>query len=197
MSGCGFGDGNNIDEHLANYEAWVHTRANTMLPPDTLSLAAMDRDDLAQTGLVAMWKALDTYDPDKGSLPSWLTMKADGAMKDALRPAPTKRQSSDSLEALLTARAGSPDVDLTPEALIALPDLLDGIAKAYHCGEVAKALDVLTPKQREYVRLRFWEGMGTKELTVHFGYDPSGLWNSKKNGAKYKMREALAHLAPV
>lgn len=179
MINDGFGD------QLSAYESWLHHRAHQMIQGTQLRPDAQDHDDLVQHGLIAMWRALQSFDEDKGALPAWLTMKATGAMKDALRPAPTKRQATTELVV---------DDELTPEALVEYPDLLANVVRAYHRGEVAKAMDVLTPKQREYVRLRFWEGKGTRELTAHFGYDPSGLWNSKKNGAKYKLQEALGHL---
>lgn len=183
MSGDGFGD------QLSAYESWLHHRAHQMVQGTRLRPTGDDHDDLAQLGMIAMWKALASFDPDKGALPAWLTMKANGAMKDALRPAPTKHGLDSSLEVLLD----SVD-DFTPDELVANPDLLAGVVNAYHAGEIARAMDALTPKQQEYVRLRFWEGLSTRELTARFGYDPSGLWNSKKNGAKYKLQKVLAHL---
>lgn len=177
MSSDGFGD------QLSSYESWLHVRAHQMVPGTRLLPNGGDHDDLKQLGLIAMWKALESFDPAKGALPAWLTMKATGAMKDDLRPrAKHISQSSLDLE------------DFTPEALIEHPDLLENIICAYYAGEVAQAIDVLTPKQQEYVRLRFWKGYRTTQLKAHFGYDPSGLWNSKKNGAKYKLQKALAHL---
>lgn len=171
-------------ETLSAYESWLHHRAHQMIQGTTLLPSAEDHDDLVQRGLVAMWKALDSFDEAKGALPAWLTFKADGAMKDALRP----RQKD---------RVALPLEHLPEDAeeLLEFPDMLLGITRAYHRGEVARALDSLTPRQLEYVRLRFWEGAGTTELVAHFGYDPSGLWNSKKNGAKIKLRAALAHLS--
>lgn len=173
----GFGD------QLSPYEAWLHHRAHQMVQATTLLPNGEDHDDLVQRGLVAMWHALESFDPDKGALPAWLTFKAGGAMKDALRVRDKHR-------------VGLP-LELLPEdadEILFIPDLLAGVELAYHRGEIAKALAQLTPKQQEYVRLRFWEGAGTQELTAHFGYDPSSLWNSKKNGAKYKLQAALSHL---
>jgi RNA polymerase sigma factor (sigma-70 family) len=92
-----------------------------------------------------------------------------------------------SLEAML-------DSDLGFEYLLAAADLIDSIQLAYHRGEIVQALDRLAPAQKRYVVLRFWCGYVTSELKTVFGYDPSGLWNSQKNGARLKLREELAHL---
>lgn len=61
---------------------------------------------------------------------------------------------------------------------------------AYHHGEINEAIESLSPRQREYVKLRFWRGMQKPELTTHFGYEPSRLWSR----AKPKLKEQLGHL---
>lgn len=96
--------------------------------------------------------------------------------------------STQSLDALLDAEHGA-------EFLLTAADLVDSVMIAYHRGEIARALDSLTPAQKKYVLLRFWSGMQTGDLTREFGYDPSGLWNNSRSGARVKLREALAHLA--
>ena len=59
-------------------------------------------------------------------------------------------------------------------------------------GEIYDAIASLTPAQRKYVYARFWHGMTTAEMKAEvFGYDPSALWNSAKNGAKRKLAEQL------
>lgn len=92
-----------------------------------------------------------------------------------------------SLEALL-------DSDFGFEHLLAAADLIDSIQLAYHRGEILKALNLLAPAQKRYVVLRFWCGYVTGELKTVFGYDPSSLWTSQKNGARLKLREELLHL---
>jgi hypothetical protein len=45
---------------------------------------------------------------------------------------------------------------------------------------------------------RFWLGLSGQEMRQLgvFAYDPSSLWTSKKNGARWKLQKELAHLAP-
>lgn len=80
------------------------------------------------------------------------------------------------------------------EHLLAAADLVDQVALAYHRGEIMQALDALSPAQKRYVVLRFWCGYVTSELKTVFGYEPGSLWTSKRNGARDKLREQLAHL---
>lgn len=97
------------------------------------------------------------------------------------------RVSTSSLDELLDAEHGA-------EFLVSTADLTDSIALAYHRGEIATALDSLTPAQKKYVVLRFWCGFVTAELKQEFGYDPSALWSARPSGAREKLRRALAHL---
>jgi DNA-directed RNA polymerase specialized sigma24 family protein len=93
-----------------------------------------------------------------------------------------------SLEEMLDSNQGF-------ESLIAEVELTDMIILAYHRGQIVQALDSLPAAQKRYVVLRFWCGFVTSELKTVFGYDPSALWTSKKNGARDKLRAELAPLA--
>lgn len=70
--------------------------------------------------------------------------------------------------------------------------LLDMIVQAYMHGEIRQALDVLTPNQRRYVHLRFWEGLTTTELTHEFGYDPQAVWRTARERLRPVLEELLA-----
>lgn len=65
--------------------------------------------------------------------------------------------------------------------------LLDRVVQAYMDGEIWAALDVLTPNERKYVVLRFWEGYDPTELKQAFGYNPSSIWVT----ARERLRPAL------
>lgn len=162
---------------VRNYERWLHLRAGDLLPPTLHRGTALDRDDLVQLGRIAIWRAQKTYDA-RGALPAYLTMRARGDMLDALRP--REKHVVHAEPTTFEAEAEHP----------ALADLAEHLALAYHRGEIAKALDELTPRQREYVQLRFWGDRRGKELTEHFGYDPVGLWRA----ARDKLSVSLAHL---
>lgn len=161
------------------YDRWLHARANALLSPDLHRGTAIGRDDLVQIGRVAMWQAEKSYDQARGAEPYWLTKRANGAMLDALRPRKKHH--------LYVVPALNPELDDVSDPG---PDL-DGIMlAAYHEGDFAAALSELTPRQREYVHLRFWGDRSYAELTAHFGYEPTGVWA----GARKKLVVSLGHL---
>lgn len=222
-----------IAETLPDYRRWLYAVATDMLAPGSPLV-----DDLAQEGAIAMWRAFDRHDPDKGALASWLTGAARYRMldivtrharytgtpqaEDVVRTASKGRETRDRMRAYLRA---NPDAtgrqiaaalgispagvtyhrqrllvdDLPPAGEASLDelldvgfdpadagDVLDQIIEGYHEGQVAEALNALTPAERRYVHLRFWEGMAHSELVAAFGYNPGGLW-----------RTARARLAPI
>lgn len=166
---------------LANFEEWVVRRAAWMTADREL------RKDLEQVGRIAIWEACQSFNEMSGSLPSWVTFKARNAMRDHFSTpkwgrVATNEWAFDLFDAdwhnLLMDRGASRD----------MPDM------AYHQREIVAAINSLSPRQREYVYLRFFCDYKAPELRQHFGYDPQGLWSSPKNGAKNKLRPQLVHL---
>lgn len=91
-------------------------------------------------------------------------------------------------ETLLSALMEDSSFDIA-----AAGDLLEDILSAYHNGEISDALSSLTPNERKYVNLRFWEGLTHTELTDAFGYNPGAIWTQ----AKKKLKPKLEHLIGV
>lgn len=186
---------------IAEYDSWLHKRSGQLLR----SHDHPDHDDLAQEGRIGMWHAMDKFNDRKGALPSWLTTNANWRMKEMLsRKAWTG----------MPSRAGKKQEDLSVlrldlmmeedegiEALLVGADLADRAMWAYHHGEIAAALESLTPGQRRYVYLRFWAGVGEVAtgrggggMADYFGYSPNAMWSNPKHGAKTRLQAALAHL---
>lgn len=67
----------NRNQELQKYTGWLHTVAWNMT---TNAL----HDDLVQEGYIAMWRALGTYNPDKGSLDYWLKKHATDKMRSVV-----------------------------------------------------------------------------------------------------------------
>ena len=146
-----------------------------------------------------MWKALKTYDSEKGAMPSWLTTAAKLRMTDVLRR--DTWTGTPSQRGHVREKPASPvdtQWDWVDELVGSSPDVLDSVLWGYHQGEILRALNSLTKEQREYVFLRFWVGYGGQKgpsLKKHFGKDVTYLWADPKTGAKVRLRELLAHLS--
>lgn len=172
---------------IEDYNDWASRMAHQMMGDDLHPGTAMDWQDLRQEALIAAWRADAAFDPTRSpNREAFVKWKARGAAKDVLRAREkhaVHRGVDDSEDVML--RMASED-----------PSVLDQVIEAYHAGEIAKALDLLTPKQREYVIARFWHGMSEAELTQLFGYGPRGLWGAPtgRGGARRKLAVALAHL---
>src|ERR1017187_5628016 len=64
---------------INDYHSWLYKMARVYR-----SFDPNDHDDLVQEGRVAMWHALDTYDPALGALPPWLTTAAKMRMREVV-----------------------------------------------------------------------------------------------------------------
>lgn len=192
--------GQTDDEIIAGYHSWLYKTASGMTSNPS------DVDDLVQEGRVAMWLALDSYDPEKGSLPSWLTRKAKFRMIEVVTDGPLTGQPS-------RRHGRNPANEMKRDTLsldlprgdggVNLADLIsrdasqfDSAELAYHQEEIANAIMALPDAQRKYVTARFYEAMTGREMQDAglFSYDPSALWTSQKNGARRKLAESLRHL---
>jgi RNA polymerase sigma factor (sigma-70 family) len=145
------------DGVLADYHRWLYKVAHAY------ARNPGDVDDIAQEGRVAMWRAMETFDGDRGSLPSWLTTAAKARMRDVAfrgRPATGHRAARHHAEARPAVSLDAFEQE-EAERVFDLVDTLDLVERAYMCGVVAKALESLTPRQREYVFLRFFAGLET------------------------------------
>lgn len=180
---------------LADYQKWCYSVANAM------SNNCTDADDLAQEGLIAMWRALEKYDPAKGALPSWLTKAAKMRMLEVVQRknlfGNARVQGAKSVEHLSYDEFEDPDS--------VLPYVEYNSEIAAHRDEIRNALDVLSPAQRRYVVAKFWLGLDSTSrspamvaLCKQFPELKRGsdLWNGTTGqvGARDRLAEALGHL---
>lgn len=163
-----------VDTELAKYRSWLTQTALGMNNHESV----VGPDDIAQEGYIAMWKAFKRYDATRGPLDMWLKANARWKMKTFVQRqiAPVVEDATDEFDQLDSAT------------------ILSDVELAYHHGAIADAIARLSPKQREYVLRRFWCGEKLPELKEAFGYDPTALWSSPRNGAKHKLRRMLYKL---
>lgn len=194
----GYGDDLDVAEVIAAEHDWLMRTSQYLV-----SVQDPDVEDVAQEGRIAMWKALTRYDPSKGPVDMWVKAHARWRMKTVRANRSWTGRPSDARNTL----GGKPAVvqsvtylsdllanDSGVEAMLAAADLVAAAEWAYHHGEIAQAMAELTPRQREYVYLRFWLCYQTAQLKDYFGYDPSGLWTNIHRGARMRLRDHLSHL---
>ncbi len=144
-------------------------------------------EDLAQIGWIAIWRQLHK---DNGSSDPLLKTAAIRDMQDVIRKNHAQRR-----DVRRSVPGGLPYAEasgLLPNIWTQLQCDLGEVELAYHHGEIADALDCLTPRQRQYVVLKFWYGYGHAEMVEHFGYRPDGqLWSKSRE----LLARELAHLA--
>lgn len=179
-------------------------------------------DDLRQTALLAMVRAVDRFDPEQGvTFATFVSRTMDGELKRALRDkawavrppraAQERHLALRKREEELTHRLGrAPTVQELAQALdVSVDDVLEaveaggartagGITRTNDDGAaveaddllsvgeqgynrvdermlVAELLDQLGEREREVIRLRFFERMGQEEIAQHVGVSQSYL----------------------
>ncbi len=180
------------------------------------------REDVAQEGRVAFWKAWHELadEPQRISFSlnkakqrmqqfAWYESRTPptGNLHEGPRYEPKSQMSIQQKESEVEGATGGDDADTFAVAVFGLVDRLDDIEWAYHSGEIAAAISALTPKQRQYVYARFWCGMdaadgmhanlGIREARNNNPYlRRDVLWTGNKTsaGAKKVLAERLAHL---
>lgn len=161
----------NERELLAEYRPWLRKVAVGMTSPQ-------QAEDLAQEGWIALWRALRAHDASKSPQDYWLKTQAHRRMLTVVRNWGT------------TTNAQHVAIGDTAGIWEQLQTELPELENAYHHGQICAALAALTPREREYVQLRFWGDLRGAELKAHFGYQPHALWRT----AKPKLEAALSHL---
>lgn len=128
-------------------------------------------EDLCQDVFVKLLKALDTYDPKKSSLPTFLYRIAHNAVIDYYR---TNR-----VHAELTERDA------------ALPSSEDVVMDRARLKELAAALRLLPQEQRDVLILRFYRGWTLVRIAQEMGVPYHTAVNRQKSGLE-RLRKILS-----
>lgn len=160
------GDDAAVREVIARYGGPVRTVARSMVGPELVS-------DVVQQTFVKAWKASSSFDPTRDLAP-WLYSIARRTAIDAMRR-----------EGRPTASAHEPEVDVAVTPL--------SFERTWEKYEVRRALDQLSPEEREVVRLSHLVGMPHSEIAERLGL-PIGTVKSRSNRAMKRLAVALGHL---
>ena len=137
---------------------------------------ATEAEDVTQEVFLRLWRQPDRFDPDRGSLRSFLLAQAHGRAVDAVRSSSSRRQ-REAREAVRTARA---DYDMQHEVWdLALAD------------QVANAMNELSGDERQAIELAYFDGHTYREV-ARLLEQPEGTIKSRIRTGMRRMRASLA-----
>ncbi len=134
-------------------------------------------EEITQDVFLRCWRSLDRYQPNQGSLASWMLSITHNRAIDELR----SRRGKD------TRREISDDI-LQPQAAID-PRFEEALLR----GEIQQALQMLPVAQRDVIELVFWNGLTRREIAERLSL-PLGTVHTRLRLGMDKLRESLRQL---
>lgn len=135
-----------------------------------------DAEDVAQQVFVAAWRSRDRFDPERGSLPTWLIGIARYKIVDRLRTLERQRETTT-------------DVIIEPVD----DDRTDALADRM---VVASAIQHLTNDQRSVLALSFWEGHSHQEIAERLAMPLGTVKSHARRGLDRLRRELRKEVEP-
>src|SRR3990170_2744894 len=136
-----------------------------------------EAEDVVHDAFVAVWRKIDRFDSERGSLRAWLMTVVRNRAIDRVR-----------------ARRSSIDLDDADERSLLRsgpnPTLEDALPRA-SASDVRAALSSLPEEQRRAVELAYFEGYTYREVAELTGV-PTGTANGRLRLAMAKLRDALS-----
>ena len=135
-----------------------------------------EAEDVTQEVFLRLWNQPDRFDPDRGSLRSFLLAQAHGRAVDAVRSS-SSRRARESRDAMRTAEAA---YDMQHEVWdLAVAD------------QVAHAMGELPDEERRAIELAYFDGRTYREV-AHLLDQPEGTVKSRIRNGMRRMRAVLA-----
>ncbi len=156
--------------------------------------ASTSWEDCAQEGFIEVWKMLNAGETRQGHILVGAKRRMISQLihfRDFKHPNVSNFYAMEAHPSAVGEGAG---LENSVWADLEAVDDIESMAVAYHEGEIAAALEKLTPNQRRYVQMRFWEGKTHKEIEEVFGYNPGSVWSHKTSGARTRLEAELGHL---
>ena len=135
-----------------------------------------EAEDVTQEVFLRLWNQPDRFDPDRGSLRSFLLAQAHGRAVDAVRSS-SSRRARESRDAMRTAEA---EYDMQHEVWdLAVAD------------QVAHAMGELPDEERRAIELAYFDGRTYREVAQLLD-QPEGTVKSRIRNGMRRMRTVLA-----
>lgn len=139
-----------------------------------------DADDVVQETFVEIWNRAHAFDPDRGSLVTWVTMLAHRRAIDRLRRRGTRPTAAPPSAAAEVSSGDSPQ---------------ESAEQRQARARIARALDELPAEQRQAIELMYFQGMSQSEAADHLGA-ALGTFKSRVRAAMARLGALLDELAP-
>ena len=130
-----------------------------------------EAEEILHDVFVEVWRKAGTYDPSRGTVKTWLSLRMRSRCLDRVKSARRSRTRSS---------AGDPE---PPAPAVSLAPAEDG-------GRLRRALDALPEEQRAVLVLGYFEGLTSREMAARLGV-PIGTVKSRVKAAMSKLRAAL------
>jgi len=132
--------------------------------------------DVVQDAFISVWRHAAQFDPDRGSVKTWLLAIVHHRALDEVR----RRRGIE----------GLPDPEADPPAPLILPDVWGEVAERLDAESVREAFAALPEPQREALRLAYYEGLTHYEIAARMG-TPLGTVKSRTRLGLLGLRRRL------
>lgn len=152
---------------------------------------AQDAEECAQDLFVIAWQEIDTFSPTRGSLRTWLTMRAKYIALDRLRQLRRRQSAVVSLDSEGTAgRNGESPAGERPPAHLTDSNMEGLLEQRERSEELGRALEALPELDRFLVYMRYFRLASTEDISAKTGLTrhaiDTRLWRARK-----ALRDAL------
>jgi RNA polymerase sigma-70 factor, ECF subfamily len=171
------GDDNALGEFYDRWFPVVNCLATRMLKSPS------DAEDVVEETFWQVWRQADRFDPERGTVQTWLLTMARSRVLDRLRA--MRRRREDSI-------GDSPDVETSNFATSPTDPSL-AVEHAERRQLVLAALAELPREQRETLELGYFGGLSQSEIAERTGL-PLGTIKTRMRLAMLKLRERLWQL---
>ena len=162
---------------------------------------AQDAEECVNDLFIAVWDDIDSFDPSRGTLRTWLTMRAKYLALDRRRQLQRRQALAVPLDHPMDAQSGT---EMLPGAQpsrqhVAESETLDGLLMRHEQQEqLRQALDQLPEIDRLLVYMRYFRLASTEEIAVRTGLTrraiDTRLWRARKSlRDTLEMLEERAH----
>jgi len=149
-----------------DFREWVQPHLLAMGRLATRLTSAADSDDVVQEALVRAWRKRESYDPNRGSVQSWLL----AIVADRCRRHRTRHWRHEATELIEVAAAPSSDLDRSVD--------------------IERAIGRLSPRQQLAVELHYYVGLSIAEVAAVMRCS-DGTVKSTLSDARKRMLPAL------